>query len=68
MWNKDEVKGKADQVKGRVKQAAGDLSNDEKLREEGAADEVAGDVEQAIGKGRRKVGEAVKDLGDKIKK
>jgi uncharacterized protein YjbJ (UPF0337 family) len=68
MWNKDEVQGKGDQVEGRVKQVAGDLGNDEKLREEGVADEVAGDVEQAIGSGRRKVGEAVKDLGDKIKK
>jgi len=68
MWNKNEVQGKADQVKGRVKQAAGDLTSDEKLREEGAADEAAGNVEQSIGTGKRKVGEAIKDLGDKIKK
>jgi uncharacterized protein YjbJ (UPF0337 family) len=68
MWNKDEVHGKADQLKGRVKKAAGDLSDDEQLREEGEADEVAGNVEQAVGTGRRKVGEAIKDLGDKIKK
>jgi uncharacterized protein YjbJ (UPF0337 family) len=68
MWNKDEVKGKADQLKGRVKQAAGDLADDEKLREEGAADEVVGDIEKAAATGRRKVGEAIKDLGDKIKK
>jgi uncharacterized protein YjbJ (UPF0337 family) len=68
MWNKDEARGKADQLKGRVKQAAGDLSNDEQLREDGAADEVAGNVEKAAGTARRKVGEAIKDLGDRIRK
>jgi uncharacterized protein YjbJ (UPF0337 family) len=66
MWNKDEVRGKVDQAKGRVKEAAGDLSNDEQLRNEGAADEAAGNVEEGFGKGRRKVGDAIKDLGDKI--
>src|ERR671927_62641 len=28
MWNKDEVSGKAEQIKGRAKQAAGDFSNE----------------------------------------
>jgi uncharacterized protein YjbJ (UPF0337 family) len=68
MWNKDEVQGKADQVKGRVKQAAGDLAKDDQLRNEGAADEVKGAVEEGVGTGRRKAGEAIKDLGDAIKK
>jgi uncharacterized protein YjbJ (UPF0337 family) len=67
MWNKDEMQGKAEQVKGRVKQAAGDLANDEQLRNEGEADEMAGDIQHGVGKGRRKVGEAIKDLGDTIK-
>ena len=67
MWKRDEIKGKADQLKGRMKQAVGDLNNDEDLRNEGAADEAAGDVEQAFGKGRRNVREALKDLGDEIK-
>lgn len=66
MWNKDDVRGKADQVKGRVKQSVGDLTNDENLRDEGAADEAAGDVESGVGKGRRKIGEAINKLGDKI--
>jgi uncharacterized protein YjbJ (UPF0337 family) len=66
MWNKDEVEGKADQAKGKIKQAVGDLKDDEQLRNEGAADEASGDVQEAFGKGRRKVGEAVKDLGKKI--
>lgn len=67
MWNKDEINGKTDQLKGRAKQAVGDATNDEQLRNEGAADEAAGDVEKGIGTGRRKIGEAVEDIGNKIK-
>ena len=32
------------------------------------ADEVAGDTQDAFGRGRRKVGQAIKDAGDAIKK
>lgn len=66
MWNKDEVRGKVDRAKGEVKDAVGKATNDEQLREEGAADKAAGEVEEGFGKGRRKVGEALNDLGDKI--
>lgn len=68
MWNKDEVQGKADQVKGRAKEAAGDLAGDERLRNEGAADEVKGAVKEGAGTVRRKAGDAIDDLGDAIKK
>ena len=68
MWNRDEVRGKVDQVKGRVKESVGKMSDDEELRNEGEADQIAGNVEEGFGKGRRKVGEAIKDLGDKIGK
>jgi len=68
MWNKDEVEGKVDRAKGRAKEAAGDLTDNEQLREEGAADEAAGNVQETFGNGRRKVGDALKDLGDSIKK
>jgi len=66
MWNKDEVRGKVNRAKGRVKESVGEMNNDEQLREEGIDDQAAGDVEEAYGKGRRKVGEAIKDLGNKI--
>ncbi len=66
--NRDELEGKAEALKGKVKQAAGDLMDDDRLRDEGEADEASGDVKEAFGKGRRKVGEAVEDLGDQIKK
>ena len=66
--NRDEMQGKAEALKGKMKQAAGDLTDDERLHEEGVADEAAGDTQEAIGRGRRKVGEFVEDLGKSIKK
>ena len=68
MWNKDEMQGKIDQLKGRAKEAAGDLNNDENLRDEGEVDEAKGAAQEAFGKGRRKVGEAIEDIGEKIKR
>jgi uncharacterized protein YjbJ (UPF0337 family)/DNA-binding XRE family transcriptional regulator len=44
MWNRDEAEGKVEEVKGRAKQAAGDLTDDEDLRAEGEAQEVEGKV------------------------
>ncbi len=66
MWNRDEVRGKVDRVKGRVKEEVGDLMDNEQLEDEGRAERAAGEVEEAVGRGRRKIGNAIKDLGDKI--
>ncbi len=66
--NRDELDGKAEALKGKVKQATGDLTNDQDLHDEGVADEAAGKTQDALGRGRRKVGEALNDLGDAIKK
>lgn len=66
--NRDEVEGKAEQLKGKIKQGVGDLTDNERLHDEGVADEAAGDVQDTLGRARRKVGEAVNDLGDKIKR
>lgn len=66
--NRDELEGKGEQVKGKVKQGAGNLTGDERLRNEGAADEAKGDVQEGFGKARRKVGETIDDIGDSIKK
>jgi uncharacterized protein YjbJ (UPF0337 family) len=68
MWNKDEVKGKTEQFKGRVKESVGSLNGDEKLREEGQTDQAAGKVQETFGTARRKVGEAVEDIGKAVKK
>ena len=66
--NRDELDGKKDQLKGKIKQATGDLTDDERLHDEGVADEAAGDVQEGFGRARRKVGDAINDLGDKIKR
>ena len=67
MRNEDEIKGKLDQAKGKIKQGVGDLTDNKRLHDEGVADEAAGDIQEGFGTAKRKVGEAVKDLGNRIK-
>lgn len=64
--NKDEVEGKFDQAKGKTKEAIGKAIDDEELEAEGKADHAAGEVSEGFGKARRKVGEAIEDIGDSI--
>ena len=45
--NRDEVEGKAHALKGKIKQATGDLTNNPRLHDEGVADEVAGKPQDA---------------------
>ena len=66
--NRDELKGKTDQLKGKMKQAAGDLTDDPNLHDEGVADEAAGEVREGFGRGRRKIGEAIEDIGEDLKR
>lgn len=46
---KDELKGKAHQVKGAVKETAGKVFNSPKLRAEGHHERVAGKIQKKIG-------------------
>jgi uncharacterized protein YjbJ (UPF0337 family) len=66
--NRDELDGKLNRAKGEVKQAFGHATNDERLHDEGVADEVSGKIQEGFGEGRRKVGDAIEDLGEKIKR
>lgn len=66
--NRDERKGKTEVLKGKVKQAAGDLTDNPDLHDEGVVDEAAGNTQATLGKARRKTGEAIEDVGDAIKK
>jgi len=47
--DKDRVKGSAHQAKGAVKEVAGKLTGDAKLRSEGKAEKTAGKVQNAVG-------------------
>jgi uncharacterized protein YjbJ (UPF0337 family) len=66
--NKDELDGKAEALKGKVKQAVGNATNDPDLVDEGTVDEAAGNTQDTLGRARRKVGEAIQDVGNAIKK
>ena len=54
--------GKTDVVKGRVKEAAGVLTGNDKLREEGKTDQAVGKAKQAVQKVADKVKNAVKKV------
>jgi len=66
--NRDEKEGKKDSFKGRVKEATGALLDDRELQEQGADERAGGEAQEAFGKARRKAGEVLEDLGEKIKR
>ena len=66
--NRDEVEGTFDQAKGKAKETIGKAIDDRELESEGQADNAGGKVQEGYGKARRKVGEAIEDVGDAIKR
>ena len=54
--------GKTDVVKGRIKEAAGALTGNDKLRAEGKTDQVVGKTKQAVRKAADTVKKAVKKV------
>lgn len=66
--NRDELSGRVKKTKGKMKQAAGDLTDNDRLRDEGLADEAEGSVQEGFGKARRKVGEAIEEIGEDLKR
>ena len=54
--------GKSEEIKGRIKEAAGTLTNDDKLRREGKLDQATGKVKQAVEKVVEKTKDVLKDL------
>ena len=47
--DRDRVEGAAKNVGGKIKEAAGKVTGDEKLKREGQADQVAGKVQNVVG-------------------
>ncbi len=61
-----EIKGKAKQAKGAVKETVGKTLDDRELRDEGKQEKVEGRIKERMSKAKRVFGEAVEDVGDKI--
>jgi uncharacterized protein YjbJ (UPF0337 family) len=58
--------GKSDEVKGRVEEAAGVLTGDEKLKRKGKADQAGGKVKQVAEKIQKKTEEAIDKVKDAL--
>jgi uncharacterized protein YjbJ (UPF0337 family) len=58
------MSGKTDVVKGRIKEAAGALTGNDKLRAQGKTDQAIGKVKQVAQKAVDKVEKAVKKVRD----
>jgi len=59
--NKDELKGKAENLKGRVKEAFGAVTGDKKKQAEGEVDRVRGAVHEKVGEAREAIDDARRD-------
>ncbi len=53
------MSGEADKVKGRVKEAAGDLTGDKDLQREGKVDRASGSVKEGVDKVKDKIADVV---------
>lgn len=58
---------KTDKAKGHVKEAVGDLTDDERLEREGKLDQVSGDVKGTAEDAKDKVEEGVDAVRDRLK-
>jgi uncharacterized protein YjbJ (UPF0337 family) len=56
------MSGKTDEVKGRIKEAAGALTGNDKLRDEGKTDQAVGKAKQSVQKAADTVKKAVEKV------
>ena len=66
--NKGEVEGKIENLKGRAKESIGAATGDERLKSEGRVDQVKGQAREGLNRARRKIGEAIEDVGEDIQR
>ena len=60
------MSGESDKIGGRIKQAAGDLTDNEDLKDEGEKDEAAGKVKDTVDDAKDSVNDAVDSVRDKL--
>ncbi len=61
--DKDRIKGKMDDIKGRVKRQAGEWTDNKDLQAEGTGDQIKGKAQNVVGK----VKDAGRDMADKAR-
>ena len=61
-----DLDNKAEQMKGRAKQAVGDLSDDDELRREGKVERASGSTKEKIEDLKDKAEDAVESIKDKL--
>ncbi len=61
--DKLELKGKWNEYKGKMKQASGDLTDDDLQYEDGKEDELFGRLQQKLGKTKDEVVDWIRSLG-----
>jgi len=61
-----QVKGAAGKAKGRIKEAAGDLTGREDWQAEGEMDQVEGSVRSGVGRAGERVSDALENLKDDV--
>jgi uncharacterized protein YjbJ (UPF0337 family) len=54
--NKDQVKGRAKEARGKIKEIAGEVTDDKSLKYRGKAEQVVGKVQAGYGDATRKFG------------
>jgi uncharacterized protein YjbJ (UPF0337 family) len=62
------MEGTSDEIKGRAKQAVGDVTDNDDLKREGRADETSGKVKNKLDDAKDWVEDKVDDINDKFKK
>ena len=60
------MSGKTDVIKGRIKEAAGALTGNDSLREEGKTDQAVGEAKQVVQKVADTVKKAVEKVAEKV--
>ena len=58
----DEIKNKAEELGGKAKEAAGDLTDNENLENEGKADQTKSDIKEKLSE----AGDAIKDKANEV--
>jgi len=63
---REELGGKGQKVKGRIKEAAGNLTGREDWEAEGEADQAEGTIREKVGEAGRKIGQAADRVEDEL--